>query len=115
MNTFFQRKLKMNCVPVGEYFGDELVKVWIWSEGALGHQLLATGGTLCQPETHQTYCTSSVADPKCLSRIPDPDFFSIPVPRSNTNKKEGGEKFFCTTFLVAINLIKLKMVFYLKR
>jgi hypothetical protein len=87
----------MNCVPVGEYFGDELVKVWIWSEGALGHQLLATGGALCQPEKHQTcMIASSVADPRMF--IPDPDFFPSQIP-DTTRTKKGGKYFFVLLFL----------------
>ncbi len=84
------------CVPVGEYFGDELVKVWIWSEGAFRHQLLATRGALCQPEKHQTYI-------KCCGSgmfIPDPDFLPsrFPDPTTTRTKKRG--KFFLYYFLL---------------
>ncbi len=86
------------CVPVGEYFGDKLVKVWIWSEGALGHQLLATGGALCQPEKHQTYF-------KCYGSgtfIPDPRswFYFHPGSRIQQEQKRGGKfLFYCFFFL----------------
>jgi hypothetical protein len=45
---------------------------------------------------------SSVADPGCLSRIPDPDFYPsrISDPGSrNSNKKEGRKKICCHNFL----------------
>ncbi len=45
---------------------------------------------------------SSVADPGCLSRIPDPDFYPsrIPDPGSkNSNKRERWKKISCHTFL----------------
>ena len=59
----------------------------------------------------------SVADPGCLSRIPDPDFYPsrisdpgsrIPYPGSRipdpkTAAKERGEKISCHTFFVATN------------
>ena len=34
----------------------------------------------------------SVADPRCLSRIPDPDFYPSRIPDSKTATKERGEK-----------------------
>ncbi len=64
----------------------------------------------------------SVADPGCLSRIPDPDFYPsrIPdlgfrIPDPKTAKKERGEKkFFLITFYVATNFTKLKIILVLK-
>ena len=44
----------------------------------------------------------SVADPGCLSRIPDPDFYPFRIPDPKTDTKERGEKkfivkpFFCS-------------------
>jgi hypothetical protein len=35
---------------------------------------------------------SSVADPGCLSRIPDPDFYPSRIPDPKTATKERGEK-----------------------
>ncbi len=35
---------------------------------------------------------SSVADPGCLSWIPDPDFYQSRIPDPKTAKKERGEK-----------------------
>ncbi len=37
---------------------------------------------------------SSVADPGCLSRIPDPDFFPSRIPDPGSQKTWGGKKFF---------------------
>jgi hypothetical protein len=34
----------------------------------------------------------SVADPGCLSRIPDPDFYPSRIPDPKTGTKEKGEK-----------------------
>jgi hypothetical protein len=36
----------------------------------------------------------SVADPGCLSRIPDPDFYPSRIPDPKTTTKEVGEKKF---------------------
>jgi hypothetical protein len=47
----------------------------------------------------------SVADPGCLSRIPDP----------KTSTKERGEKKFVVPFSVATNFTKLKIILVLKR
>jgi hypothetical protein len=33
----------------------------------------------------------NVADPGCLSRIPDPDFYPSPIPDPKTATKERGE------------------------
>jgi 5'-3' exonuclease len=56
----------------------------------------------------------SVADPGCLSRIPDSDFFVHPESRISdpgsrtkiSNKSEGEKKFVVGTFFVAINVSK---------
>ncbi len=39
-----------------------------------------------------TICFGSVADPGCLSRIPDPDFYPSRIPDPKTATKERGEK-----------------------
>ncbi len=58
---------------------------------------------------------SSVADPGCLSRLPDPDFYPsripdrgsrIPDPKTATKKR--GKKIFCHIFFVVTNFTKLK-------
>jgi hypothetical protein len=56
---------------------------------------------------------SSVADPGCLSRIPDPDFCPpgcrIPDPKT----EERGEKICCPTFFLATKITKLKILLIL--
>jgi hypothetical protein len=59
----------------------------------------------------------SVADPGCLSRIPDPDFYPsrIPDPGSkNSNKERGEKKFDVIPFYVATNFTKLYIILVLK-
>jgi hypothetical protein len=41
----------------------------------------------------------SVADPGCLSRIPDPDFYPSRIPDPKTGTKERGEKFIFLSYL----------------
>jgi hypothetical protein len=66
---------------------------------------------------------SSVADPGCLSRIPDPDFylFRIPddpgsrIPDPKTATKERGEKkIVVKPFFIATNFTKLKIILFYK-
>jgi hypothetical protein len=53
----------------------------------------------------------SVADPGCLSRIPDPDFYPSRIPDLKTATKERGEKkLIVTPLFVAINFPKLKTI-----
>jgi hypothetical protein len=55
--------------------------------------------------------TGSVADPGCLSRIPDPDFYPSRIPDPKTGRKERGEKnFFVKHFFVATNFTKCKII-----
>jgi hypothetical protein len=50
----------------------------------------------------------SVADPGCLSRIPDPDFYPSRIPDPKTATKERGERiFFCHTFFCSHKLHKI--------
>jgi hypothetical protein len=50
----------------------------------------------------------SVADPGCLSRIPDPDFCPSRIPDPKTATKERGEKkLVVVPFYVATNFTKL--------
>jgi hypothetical protein len=57
----------------------------------------------------------SVADPGCLSRIPDPDFYPSRIPDPKTATKERGEKkFVVITFYVATNFTKLQIILVLK-
>jgi hypothetical protein len=58
---------------------------------------------------------SSVADPGCLFRIPDPDFYPSRIPDPKTAIKERGEKkFVVIPFFVAINFTKLKIILFLE-
>jgi hypothetical protein len=74
------------------------------------------------PSTKSNMDFCSVADPGCLSRIPDPDFYPsrIPdpgsrIPDAKTATKERGEKFFFVIpFDVATNFTKLKIISVLK-
>jgi hypothetical protein len=47
-----------------------------------------------------TTVKSSVADPGCLSRIPDPDFYPSRIPDPKTAMKDRGEKNCCYTFFL---------------
>jgi hypothetical protein len=50
------------------------------------------------------FLKSSVADLRCLSRIPDPDFYPYRIPDPKTATKERGEKkLVVIPFFVAIN------------
>jgi hypothetical protein len=52
-----------------------------------------------------------VADPGCLSRIPDPDFYPSRIPDPKTATKERGEKnFVVIPFYVATNFTKLNII-----
>ncbi len=59
-------------------------------------------GLECRAWTKQgiAYIQNNVADPGCLSRIPDPDFYPslIPDPGTKTARKERGKKICCHTF-----------------
>jgi hypothetical protein len=69
----------------------------------------------CTKQKHQSLSPSSVADPGCLSRIPDPDFYPsrIPdpgsgIPDPKTATKERGENFFfCQTFFFSSKFHKM--------
>ncbi len=63
-----------------------------------------------------------MADPGCLSRIPDPDFypsripdlgFRIPDPKTAT-KERGEKKIVVIPFFVATNFAKLNIILFLK-
>ncbi len=66
--------------------------------------------------TKQILCTgASVADPGCLSRIPDPDFYPSRIPDPKIATKERGEKkFVVITLYVATNFTKLQIILVLK-
>jgi hypothetical protein len=54
---------------------------------------------------------SSVADPGCLSRIPDPDFYPSRIPDPKTATKERGEKICCHNFLCSHKFHKIAHYF----
>ncbi len=61
----------------------------------------------------------SVADPGCLSRIPDPDFYPSQIPDLGSRiqkqqQKRGVKKIFLHTFYVATNFTKLNIILVLK-
>ncbi len=59
-------------------------------------------------------CGSSVADPGCLSRIPDPDFFPSWIPdlgSKNSNKREGWKKICCHNLLCSHKFHKIENYF----
>jgi hypothetical protein len=56
----------------------------------------------------------SVADPGCLSRIPDPDFYPSQIPDPKTATKDRGEKnVVVKPFFVATNFTKLNIILFL--
>jgi hypothetical protein len=63
---------------------------------------------------------TSVADPGCLSRIPDPDFYPSRIPdlgsriQKQQQKRGGEKKFVVITFYVASNFTKLQIILDLK-
>ncbi len=67
------------------------------------------------------FVTDSVADPGCLSRIPDPDFYPsrIPDPKTAIKEREVEKKLVVipVPFFVATNFTKLQIIsfFYVKK
>ena len=60
--------------------------------------------------------STSVADPGCLSRIPDPDFYPSRTRSSdpgfkNSNKREGWTKISCHSFLCCYKFHKIENLF----
>ncbi len=52
----------------------------------------------------------SVADPRCLSPIPDPGSWFLPIPdpeSKNSNKREGWKKICCYTFFCSLKFHKI--------
>jgi hypothetical protein len=57
----------------------------------------------------------SVADPECLSRIPDPNFYPSRISDPKTAIKERGrKKLVVIPFFVAINFTKFKIILFLE-
>jgi hypothetical protein len=55
----------------------------------------------------------SVADPGCLSRIPDPDFYPSRI-QKQYQKREMKKKFVIILFSVVTNFTKLNIMLFLK-
>jgi hypothetical protein len=55
--------------------------------------------------------SSSVADPGCLSRIPDPDFYPSRIPDPNTATKDRGEKYFLSNHFCSHKFHKTEYYF----
>jgi hypothetical protein len=70
---------------------------------------LSLHGTNITPiQNSKGLAAGSVADPGCLSRIPDPDFYPSRIPDPKTATKERGEKkLVVIPFYVATNFTKL--------
>jgi hypothetical protein len=54
--------------------------------------ILLNIGLIQMTNTQTKTFKASVADPGCLSRIPDPDFYPSRIPDPKTATKERGEK-----------------------
>ncbi len=66
------------------------------------------GRRQARPPSQSQVLTPSVAEPGCLSRIPDPDFHTSRIPDPKIATKERSEKkFFVIPFYVATNFTKL--------
>jgi hypothetical protein len=65
-----------------------------WSASAPGHSGCSASGTGTPPlhRERRGHLLSSVADPGCLYRIPDPDFCPSRIRDPKTATKERGEK-----------------------
>jgi hypothetical protein len=84
----------------------------IWQHG---NQHLPVKSVTSRTQKPQRRVFSSVADPGCLSRIPDPDFYPsrISDPGSkNSNKRQGWKNFFVKPYFVATNFTKLNSILF---
>ncbi len=81
--------------------------MWVWDEK---NSNPGSGINIPDPHHWNESLSTSVADPGCLSRIPDPDFYPsrISDPGSkNSNKREGWKKIWCHTFLFSHKFHKI--------
>jgi hypothetical protein len=76
----------LGSVPLTNRSGCEFRRPKTYGSNESGSEF----GTLVH--IHHSYKKSSVADPGCLSRIPDPDFYPSRIPDPKTATKERGEK-----------------------
>ncbi len=73
-----------------------------------------SGSFLTKSNANLHFCPVSVADPGCLSRILDPDFYPSRVPdlgSKNRNKREGWKKTSCHTFFCSHKFHKIENYF----
>jgi hypothetical protein len=63
---------------------------------------------------YKYFIPSSVADPGCLSRIPDPDFYRFRIPDPKTATKERGEKKLLSNLFCSHKFTKFKIILFLK-
>jgi hypothetical protein len=90
-----------------------LSNIWVWDPGSGKNLFRILDPGVKKALDPGSGSATSVADPGCLSRIPDPDYPSrIPdlgsrIPDPKTATKERGEKhFFVKLFFVATNFTK---------
>jgi hypothetical protein len=68
----------------------------------------------CFTQFQAFYISAAVADPGCLSRIPDPVFYPSRIPdlgSKNSNKREGWKKIYCHNFLCSHKFHKIENYF----
>jgi hypothetical protein len=75
-------------------------------------------GKYNREKRRNTHKFTRVADPGCLSRILDPDFYPSRIPdlgskNSNKTKREGRQKLVVIPFFVAKNLTNFKIILFL--
>ncbi len=121
--------------PLKKYRPDKLTAHFTHSTGTINpgyynkrlkteilHCIDASGIFLRDGESQNwSYDAATVADPGCLSRIPEPDFFPIPDhgsripdPKTTTTKERGEKKLVVKPFFVATNFKKLKIILFFK-
>jgi hypothetical protein len=69
---------------------------------------MKSSANLQQSYCFTVYVRNTVADPGCLSRIPDPDFYPSQIPDPKTPTKDRGEKKFCHIFLYGHKFHKIE-------
>ncbi len=85
--------------------------VWLWTISGPRHSLRGPTWPI------GSLPTSSVADPGCLSRIPDPDFYPFRIPDLGSpiqkQQQKRGVKKVVKPFFIATNFTKLKIILFL--
>ncbi len=93
---------------IRKFYNSQLIKI-LFAVLIIDSYISVRVEGLTQRESNRLFKKPSVADPGCLSRIPDPDFYPSRIPEPKTATKERGEKSF-----VATNITKLKNILFLK-